>query len=182
MVEAATGSGTGTVTFDRPAGPAAPSEAPAAESFTEEDGDTDKHQKYRDSWVKGLDLVLPIDSGYGMHKGPIDVLKRLLADGEVDANDRDQAFGLTPLMKAAARGYTEAIEVLLDNAADIDAKDNCGVTALMKAEKWPEAKALLLKRGATDFPKPKQRIFRYRPEGVSEWVEIDYDEDPMPHY
>merc|ERR1740133_259022 len=80
-----------------------------------------------------------------------------------DANGR-YYFGLTPLMKAAARGYTEAIQMLLDNGAEINLKDNMGMTALDKTEygdnDYKESAALLRSKGAIEGdpqPPPPKR-------------------------
>ena len=133
--------------------------------------------KSRATWVRGYDHVLPIDYTHSKFKGPIEKLVSLLEDDRLDPNERDQAFNLTPLMKAAARGYTEAIDVLLDHGADIDLKDNMGMTALHKAwKRYPEARARLIARGATMFPWPVKRVFHYKfasSKEESHWEEID---------
>ncbi len=58
--------------------------------------------------------------------------------------------GTTSLMWASLRGYTEDVRLLLDNGADINAKDNGGFTSLMGAS-WmdhTEIVELLLENGA----------------------------------
>ena len=139
----------------------------------------EKAKKSREEWVRGFDHVLPIDTGYGNFKGPIEKLIELLEVDKLDPNEVDQCFGLRPLHKAAARGYTEAIKVLLDHGADIDALDNIGMTALAKCgdkEECAEAKALLVARGAKDIPVPRKKIFRYNPGGKSYWIYAEDDE------
>ena len=42
-------------------------------------------------------------------------------------------YGRTALITAAFRGYTEIVEVLLQNQANVNAKANNGLTALMAA-------------------------------------------------
>ena len=129
----------------------------------------EKQMKMREKWVRGFDHVLPIDYKMGNYKGPIEKLVELLEVGDVveckktgaelkklDPNARDRALNLTPLMKAAARGYLEAIDCLLDHGADPDLKDNVGMTALHKCWKtFPDCKARLIERGATQFPWPQ---------------------------
>ena len=142
---------------------------------------SEKHAKQRLTWVRGFDHVLPIDTGWGLFKGPVDKLLQLIKEEGLDVNERDVG-GLTPLMKAAARDHTEAIAVLLDNGADINATDNSGYTALHKCSIKPytlheAARKLLLERGAKEFPKPKQRIFKYNPGGESYWMDAPDSEE-----
>jgi len=119
--------------------------------------------------------VLPIDHTHGKFKGPIEKLKEMLDSKEVDPNQRD-VMNLTPLMKAAARGYTEAAKMLLDYGAEIDATDNIGYTALRKAEDakyggpYTETAELLRSRGAKDVPLAREKRFRYDPSGKSYWT------------
>lgn len=132
----------------------------------------EKQKVPRETWLRGFDYVLPIDAGFGDYKGPIEKLVELLEVDKLDPNEVD-ILGLRPLHKAAARGYTEAIAVLLDHGADIDAVDNLGMTALAKCGDKPEAaeaKALLLARGAKEIPVPRKKIFKYSLRGKSYWT------------
>lgn len=54
-------------------------------------------------------------------------LKRQLADG-ADVNSRDRK-GVTPLLYAAAFGSTEAVKLVLDSDADVNAKNAFDATA-----------------------------------------------------
>ena len=138
----------------------------------------DKKWKGREEWVRGFDHVVPIDHTHGKYKGPIEKLVELLEKEGYDANERDVG-GLTPLMKAAARGYVEAIDCLLDHGAEIDLKDNCGFTALHKAWKeHPEAKEKLIARGATVLPWPKKRMFHYKFRSTGEESFWEWIDDP----
>jgi len=167
-------------------------EAPAAAPPTEEeevgkeiqemeDTKSAKHKKMREQWIRGLDHVLPIDTGYGKFKGPIEKLKEMLDSKEVDANQQD-VMALRPLHKAAARGYTEACAMLLDFGAEIDALDNAGMSALMKAEDekyggpYEETVALLKARGAKTIKRERQKRFRYNPGGHSYWTWAEDEE------
>ena len=66
-----------------------------------------------------------------VEKGELDIVQVLLNKKiNVDSrNNRSQ----TPLMKAAARGYDDILERLLDKGADIDAIDQDGKTAFIHA-------------------------------------------------
>ena len=139
----------------------------------------EKERESRDSWVRGFDHILPIDFGHTNDKGPIDKLIELLEVDKLDPNEVDRMGGIRPLHKAAARGYTEAVAVLLDHGADIDAVNNTGMTALALAETGDalvtaDARALLIARGAKDIKAPKKKRFIYNPSGKSYWI---YAED-----
>ena len=55
-------------------------------------------------------------------KGNIETVKQHLADG-VDVNARDD-FGLTPLHEAAGRVHKEIVKLLIQERADVHAKNN----------------------------------------------------------
>src|SRR5438270_459257 len=56
----------------------------------------------------------------------------LIRDG-AGVNARGSTNGSTPLIKAAARGFTDTVRVLAEKGAEVDATDNAGRTALMEA-------------------------------------------------
>jgi hypothetical protein len=62
-----------------------------------------------------------------------DIVKALL-DAGANPNVRDRLEVQTPLMYAAAHGYTESVRILIDAGADASIVDNNGRTALMLAE------------------------------------------------
>jgi ankyrin repeat protein len=74
-------------------------------------------------------------------------LRSLLASG-ADPNAADPRGGSTPLMHSAAVGSIEAMTLLLDRKADVNAANAAGLTALMMAVNDVEKVRLLLERGA----------------------------------
>ena len=97
----------------------------------------------------------------GLHaaikKGDIEKLKQLLASG---TNPNEKRRQKTPLMVAAHSANVEAVTLLLEKGAELEAKDSRGNTALMlaaggwgykgkdKKEKCLEVVKTLLERGA----------------------------------
>ena len=73
-------------------------------------------------------------------------LKTLVTSPDT-ANARG-AFGETPLMDAAVAGSVEAMTVLLDKGADVNAQNPFGTTALMMSATDIAKVRLLLDRGA----------------------------------
>ena len=74
-------------------------------------------------------------------------LKTLVATR--DAANARGAFGSTPLMDAAVAGSVEAMAVLLDQGADVNAQNPFGTTALMMSATQIDKVQLLLDRGAS---------------------------------
>jgi len=75
---------------------------------------------------------------------------RLLLDAGADPNER-QPYGETPVMFAARNGNVDAIKVLIDRKADVNAKETVrGTTALMWAAEQghPAAVGMLIEHGA----------------------------------
>ena len=144
-----------------------------------DDPETSKDKKWKgcEEWVR-VSTTSCRSTTRTASTGPIEKLVELLEKEGYDANERDVG-GLTPLMKAAARGYVEAIDCLLDHGAEIDLKDNCGFTALHKAWKeHPEAKEKLIARGATVLPWPKKRMFHYKFRSTGEESFWEWIDDP----
>ncbi len=87
--------------------------------------------------------------------GKTEALKLLVAAGG-KVNIQQGEFYATPLLWASTTGHFDTIEFLLNNGADVEAKDNHGNTPLTWAKRRGSKKiiALLEKAGATD-PAPK---------------------------
>ena len=65
-------------------------------------------------------------------QGNIEAIKELLAAG-TDLNAKEPAGGSTPLIVAALLGQTEAARLLIENGANVNARNNDGITALHAA-------------------------------------------------
>ncbi len=81
--------------------------------------------------------------------GNIEAIKQHLAAG-TDLNAKDEVAGWTPLNYAVMSGEKEAVEVLIDNGADVNVKDKYGSTPLHDASlgKHNEVVELLISKGA----------------------------------
>lgn len=82
-------------------------------------------------------------------KGDVETLK-ILVDSGFDVNEQSDWSSETPLMKAAYYGKLPAVKYLLDNGADVKARDSRGNTALLHAAwgGYTEVVTELLARGA----------------------------------
>ena len=79
-----------------------------------------------------------------------DIVKRMISQG-ASVNTREKSrIGGTPLYCAAQTGHVKVAQILLDNVAQVNAKDNYGWTPLHKAvsKQLEEMVRLLLKNGA----------------------------------
>ncbi len=95
----------------------------------------------------------PLQSnGKSLHRaaeeGDIEAVKEHLAAG-TDKNVRAGKWGDTPLHRAAFWGYTEIVELLINNEVDVNAKDDYGCTALHDAAEYShlEITKMLIGRG-----------------------------------
>jgi ankyrin repeat protein len=86
---------------------------------------------------------------FAAYEGKIELLREGLAAGNY-VNAPDPQKQLTALHMAAYNGHTEAIKLLLEHGATIDARDTEGKTALLHActGPFPEAVKVLLDAGA----------------------------------
>ncbi len=75
--------------------------------------------------------------------------KDALAEG-ADANAKDGRFGVSALMLASSKGRIEIVELLVNSGADVNARDDEGLTALWYARRanHMEVMAFLQERGA----------------------------------
>ena len=81
-------------------------------------------------------------------EGDIEAVKEHLAAG-TDKNVRAGKWGDTPLHRAAFWGYTEIVELLINNEVDVNAKDDYGCTPLHDAAEYShlEIAEMLIGRG-----------------------------------
>ena len=80
-------------------------------------------------------------------EGHSDTVRLLIRSGKADVNIADLS-GRTPIFYAVEQGQTDTLRNLLSLGADVNAKDNNGVTALMRAssKKQQECLNVLLKQ------------------------------------
>src|SRR6266699_4855953 len=91
--------------------------------------------------------VMARNKGLAISAAALSCLALTLAVHAADPNTRDD-IGATVLMHAAAFSSTDAVRVLLNGGADINAASNGGATALMWATGNAATVRLLLDRGA----------------------------------
>ncbi len=79
----------------------------------------------------------------------IEVMNQINQGVEVNAQNLF-AGGYTPLMLAAQGGHLDVVQLLIENGADVNARNLAGVTALMEASRggFDRIVELLLKNGA----------------------------------
>jgi ankyrin repeat protein len=82
--------------------------------------------------------------------GHVDVVRALIVGGaDLEASD---FYGWTPLMKATYHNNIEIVKLLVDNGADVNARNSSGNSILYIAEelnRQPEILHLLVNTGAT---------------------------------
>jgi ankyrin repeat protein len=101
------------------------------------------------SWVA---IMLPataahnsVDLFQAIRNGDTAFLRAHLTKTELEARD---SRGATPVMHAAAFGNLDALKLLLDAGADVNARNNFDATALLWAARDPDKAKLLIERGA----------------------------------
>lgn len=105
----------------------AESGAEAAErrpDFTDESSDSVLEDGVVDDVPSGIKLM------YAANDGELVGIREILASG-TDVNYRD-ADGRTPLHVAACQGYRDAVELLIQNGAEVDTKDRWGSTLTVR--------------------------------------------------
>ena len=88
----------------------------------------------------------PKDIWEAAEQGDIEAVKEYLAIG-TNVNAKDEAYRGVPLHWAAYRGRNEVAEFLINEGADVNAKDRHGITPLDAARFNRETADLLRKHG-----------------------------------
>jgi ankyrin repeat protein len=90
----------------------------------------------------------PKDIWEAAEQGDSEAVKEYLAIG-TNVNVKDEAYGGMPLHFAAFRGRKEVAELLINEGADVNAKNQADATPLDKAieKNWDETVSLLRKHG-----------------------------------
>ena len=110
--------------------------------------------------VGGKAAMVKLLREHGAHDPTVDIYEaagsgdlaaaRVLLQGRPDLVSVNILFGMTPLQWAVQKGHLDMAELLLDNKADVNAKDILGETALHYAARngRPDLVAILLSHGA----------------------------------
>ena len=88
-----------------------------------------------------------------IRNGDAGAMRRALSADTMEARD---SRGATPLMHAAAFGSIDAMKMLLDAGADVNAKNNFGATALLWCARDGEKARMLIEHGADVNVRSKQ--------------------------
>ncbi len=88
-----------------------------------------------------------------IRNGDLGVIRSARSTGMLEARD---SRGATPLMYAAAFGSIDAIKMLIEAGADVNAKNNFGATALLWCARDGEKARLLIEHGADVNARSKQ--------------------------
>ncbi len=96
----------------------------------------------------------------GIHKAvkDNDMIKVKISIAEGKVNHREERSNKTPLLLAAYYGYTDMVQYLCENGAEIDAQDKDGQSALIYSTnyRFEEITRILLQHGASIDLKDKQ--------------------------
>ncbi len=85
---------------------------------------------------------------YAASYGNCEILRQLIANG-IDVDTRDNAIGMSALMIASSAGQYDAVKLLLNHRADINAVDGLGNTAFFYASRMGHIRVvkLLIEKG-----------------------------------
>ncbi|KAA1258748.1 Ankyrin repeats (3 copies) [Rubripirellula obstinata] len=97
------------------------SSPPIAADSGSEDSETKELPTYSDDAFR-----------YAAHDGNLDLVRSAIQSG-TDVNVADPTAGYTALLMAAYNGHANVVKFLLENDADVDARDREGKTPLMHA-------------------------------------------------
>lgn len=83
------------------------------------------------------------------YEGRVDVLRRLIENGVVNINERDDR-GATPAHKAAGQGHIEVLQWLIEMGANLTITNNAGETAKDIARRFSQLAAIKVLGGDND--------------------------------
>ena len=87
------------------------------------------HNMNTKDWCESVDIALSKASWWGM----TETVKLLLEKGRANVNANVRGEGATALMEASYQGHIDCVSILLENGADVDARNEDDDTALMWA-------------------------------------------------
>ncbi len=67
--------------------------------------------------------------------GSLELVRYLVEEKGMDVNRTERKSGFTPLMQAAAYGYTDIVDFLLEKGADIHARDSSNLNVIEYTKK-----------------------------------------------
>ena len=95
----------------------------------------------------GLDLKYEDSNGVGifdeaMNYNDLDFIKYLIEKKGFDPSVTNRKSGFTPLMQAVSYGHIDIVKYFVNLGADIDIKDNFGISAIEYARKLGQNRVL----------------------------------------
>lgn len=126
-------------------------------------------------FLNDRDVVATINSGTGTpliaaaEKGLVEAVRIILAHSKANIDSKDREYGRSALSWASKNGHETIVRILLENGADVEARDGASRTALSyAAEKGYEGiERLLCKTGAATGDDITVWRFRETPGGYS---------------